>query len=205
MSASNREYRLGAAFVALADTLVEDYDVFDLLDTLAGHCVSLLGVDGVGILLGDVHRELRVAAASNEDAATMGALQLKGDQGPCLDSFSTVAPVSAPDITGSVAAGRWPRFVGPVTELGLFRSVHAVPLRLRGQVIGAMGLFHRAVGEVLAADVALGQALADVATVGILSERARRRGEVLSGQLQSALDSRVVIEQAKASSLRGWA
>lgn len=198
MNAPDRELRVSRAFVALADTLVDDYDVIDLLDKLAAHCVSLLAADAAGILLGDARRELRPVAASSEDANTMELLQLQADQGPCLDCFSTAAPVSVPDITASHdAARRWPQFVEAVARAGAFRSVHALPLRLRGQAIGAMNLFHRQPGPLPEADLALGQALADVATIGILAERAVRHGEVVNEQLQAALNNRVVIEQAK--------
>lgn len=198
MSTPDRERETSQAFVALADTLVDDYDIIDLLDRLAAHCVSLLAADAAGIMLGDARRELRAVAASSEDAETMELLQLQGGEGPCLDCFSTAAPVSVPDITASAdAASRWPRFVGAVIRSGTFRSVHALPLRLRGQAIGALNLFHRDPGPLPAADLLLGQALADVATIGILSERTIRRSEVVNEQLQTALNNRIVIEQAK--------
>jgi GAF domain-containing protein len=194
----DRENQVGQAFVALADTLVDDYDIIDLLDQLAAHAVALLAADAVGILLGDARRELRAVAASSEDAETMELLQLQSDQGPCLDCFSSVAPVSVPDITTSdETARRWPDFVAAVTRTGAFRSVHALPLRLRGQAIGAMGLLCREPGPLPGPDLELGQALADVATIGILSERAIRHGEIVNEQLQTALNHRVVIEQAK--------
>lgn len=197
MSPPDRERQVSRAFVALADTLVDDFDIIDLLVELVEQAVFLLAADAAGILLGDARRELRVVAASSEDAETMELLQLQADQGPCLDCFSTVAPVSIPDIAAGEAAARWPQFVEAVLGRGVYRSVHALPLRLRGQAIGAMNLFHREPGPLPEPDLALGQALADVATIGILSERAIRHGEVLNEQLQSALNSRVVIEQAK--------
>ncbi|WP_232668850.1 GAF and ANTAR domain-containing protein [Pseudonocardia sp. TRM90224] len=191
----NREQQVSAAFVALADTLVDDYDIIDLLDQLVGHCVALLAADAAGLMLGDARRELRIVAASSEDAQTMELLQLQSDEGPCLDSYRTVSQVRVPDL--SAVADRWPQFVAAVAETGLFSSVHAIPLRLRSKAIGVLNLFHRAPGALPEADLALGQALADVATIGILSERAIRRGEVLNEQLQTALTSRVIIEQAK--------
>ncbi len=195
MSHPDREQRVSDAFVALADTLVDDYDIIDLLDRLVAHCVALLAADAAGLLLGDTHNQLRVAAASSEDATTMELLQLQADEGPCLEAYRTVTQVRIPDLPQ--AADRWPRFVAAVTEAGGFASVHAIPLRLRGQAIGALNLFHRNPGPLPESDLALGQALADVATIGILSERAIRRGEVVNEQLQTALNSRVVIEQAK--------
>jgi GAF domain-containing protein len=192
---SDREQLLSRAFVGLADTLVDDYDVIELLDRLVGYSVELLAADATGILLVDSQRTLRVVASSREDAELMELLQLQSDQGPCIECFRTGAPVSVPDLRD--VGGRWPVFVAAVAERGAYRSVHALPLRLRGEAIGTMNLFHRQPGVLPKADLALGQALADVATIGILSERAIRRGEVVAEQLQTALNSRVIIEQAK--------
>jgi GAF domain-containing protein len=195
VSHPDREARVSQAFVALADTLVDDYDIIDLLDQLVAHCVTLLAADAAGIMLGDARQRLRVVAASSEDAHTMDMLQLQADEGPCLECYEAVAQVRVPDLAHVVH--RWPAFTAAAERAGAFRSVHAIPLRLRGQAIGALNLFHTSPGPVPDADLALAQALADVATIGILSERAIRRGEVLSEQLQTALHSRVVIEQAK--------
>ncbi len=190
-----REESVSRAFVTLADTLVDEYDVIDLLDRLAGFCVELLSADAAGIMLGDACRELRAVAASDEAAHVMELLQLQSDEGPCLDCFQTAAPVSVADLTE--AAGRWPTFAAAVAHRGDFRSIHALPLRLRGRAIGALNLFGNVPGPLPELDLALGQALADVATIGILQERAIRRSEVLNEQLQSALNNRVIIEQAK--------
>ncbi|WP_433505389.1 GAF and ANTAR domain-containing protein [Pseudonocardia halophobica] len=192
---ADRERSASHAFVVLADTMVADYDAIDLLDRLIGFCVDLLPAEAAGIVLGDARRELRVVAASSEAAELMELLQLQSDEGPCLDCFQSATPVSVADLTG--AAARWPRFVAAVAERGQFRAVHALPLRLRGQAIGALNLFDREPGSLPEGDLALGQALADVATIGILQERAIRRAEVVNEQLQMALTSRVTIEQAK--------
>jgi GAF domain-containing protein len=180
--------------VTLADTLVDDYDIIDLLDQLVGHSVQLLAADAAGILLADLREQLRPVAVSSEDAETMELLQLQSDEGPCLEAYRGAVQVRIPDLTQ--AAARWPKFVAAARG-GAFASVHAIPLRLRGEAIGALNLFHREVGALPDADLALAQALADVATIGILQERAIRRGEELNEQLQTALHSRVVIEQAK--------
>jgi GAF domain-containing protein len=195
MTRLDREEAVSRAFVALADTLVDDYDVIDLLDQLVAHSVDLLAAQAAGLVLGDSHGHLRVAATSSDAAGLMELLQLQNEQGPCLDCFHSVAPVSVPDL--QEVTERWPAFAGAVEQVGPFRSVHALPLRLRGQTIGSLCLFHRTPGPLPDADLSLGQALADVATIGILQERAIRRGEVVNEQLQTALDSRVVIEQAK--------
>ena len=193
-----RERLLSAAFVGLADTLVDDYDIIDLLDQLVGHSVELLAVDAAGVLLADALRNLRVVASTNEQTEWMELMQLQADEGPCVECFRTGAPVSIADLANlDDAAERWPRFFAALQDRGAFRSVHALPLRLRGEAIGTLNLFDRKPGPLPAADLALGQALADVATIGILSERAVRRGEVVNEQLQTALNNRVVIEQAK--------
>jgi GAF domain-containing protein len=194
-AASGREALLIRAFVELADTLVDDYDIIDLLDRLAGYCVELLAADSAGILLADARRELRVVASTNEQTEWMELLQLQADEGPCVECFRTATPVSVVDL--SEATRRWPRFAAALADRESFRSVHALPLRLRGEPIGTLNLFHRRAGSLPAADLALGQALADTATIGILSERAINRGEVLNEQLQTALNSRIIIEQAK--------
>ena len=188
---TEREELISRAFVTLADSLIDEYDVIDLLDRLAGFCVQLLPADAAGIVLGDARRELRAVAASDEAAHVMELLQLQSNEGPCLDCFQSAAPVSVADL--AQASSRWPTFVAAVEQRGDFRSVHALPLRLRGRAIGALNLFGGVPGPLPELDLALGQALADVATIGILQERAIRRGEVLNEQLQSALNSRVII------------
>ena len=197
MSAADagREALLINAFVGLADTLVDDYDVIDVLDRLAGYSVQLLAAESVGILLADAQATLRVVASTNEQTEWMELLQLQAHEGPCVECFHTGAPVNVADL--AAAAARWPTFVAALRERGACGSVHALPLRLRGQAIGTLNLFHGAPGPLPAADLSLGQSLADIATIGILQERAIRRGEVLTEQLQAALNSRVIIEQAK--------
>lgn len=198
-AAQSRETLLIKAFVELADTLVDDYDVIALLDRLAGYCVELLAADAAGILLADSHGNLRVVASTNEQTAWMELLQLQADEGPCVECFRNAAAVSVVDLADTTR--RWPQFTTALAAIDdgsePYRSVHALPLRLRGEPIGALNLFHRQAGPLPPADLALGQALADVATIGILSERAINRGEVLNEQLQAALNSRVIIEQAK--------
>jgi GAF domain-containing protein len=192
---SGRETLLIEAFVVLADTMVDDYDVIDLLDRLVAYSVELLAADAAGILLADAVGDLRVVASSNEQTDWMELMQLQADEGPCVECFRTGAPVSIEDLAG--AAQGWPRFVAAVQERRAYRSVHALPLRLRGDASGTLNLFHQLPGPLPVADLALGQGLADVATIGILSERAIRRGEIVNEQLQLALNSRIIIEQAK--------
>ncbi len=196
-STEDRERQVASTFVALADSLVADYDVIELLTLLVGRCVELLGADAAGIMLADPTGQLRLVASSSEDARLIELMQLQADQGPCLDCYRTAAAVKVADLAD--AGGRWDRFVAAVLSSGAqpLRSVHSLPLRLRGSAIGALNMFRRRPGEMPEMDLALGQALADVATIAILQERAIRRAEVLNEQLQSALTSRVIIEQAK--------
>jgi len=192
---NGRERQLIRAFVGLADTLVDDYDIIDLLDRLVGYSVDLLAAEAAGILLADARRNLRVVASTNEQSEWIDLMQLQADEGPCVDCIRTGLPVSIVDLSG--AASRWPRFGAALRERAAYGSVHALPLRLRGEAIGALNLFHGQAGALPDADLALGQALADVATIGILQERAIQRGEVLNEQLQTALNNRIIIEQAK--------
>jgi GAF domain-containing protein len=196
----DRERLLADAFVGLADTLVDDYDVIDVLDRLVGHSVSLLAADAAGILLVDLQGRLRVVASSSEESDWTELMQIQADEGPCVECVRTGRPVTITDL--DAAEARWPRFAAALRKCSSpgearYRSVHALPLRLRGEAIGGMNLFHTRPGPLPEADLRLGQALADIATIGILQERTIRQGEVLTEQLQHALNTRVGIEQAK--------
>ncbi len=185
---------LSDTFVDLADTMVADFDVIDFLHLLTDRSVALLGASAAGVVLTDPRGELRLAAASSEEAGLLELFQLQNDQGPCLECFRTGRPVTAADLAGP--APRWPRFAQAAMQAG-FRTVEALPMRLRGQVIGALNLFRAEPGPLEAAELRIGQALADVATIGLLHERNVRRRETVAEQLQAALNSRVIIEQAK--------
>jgi GAF domain-containing protein len=187
------EIQLADVFVEMADTLVDDFDVIDFLHVLTERCVHLLGVSAAGLLLTDQQGTLQVVAASSERTRLLELFQLQTDQGPCVDCFRTGRPVSVVDLT---TAGRWPRFAAAAAEVG-FASVHAVPMRLRAEVIGALNLFDIHPGALDEGKLRIGQALADVATIGLLQQRAIHRRDTLTEQLQTALNSRVLIEQAK--------
>ncbi|MGW6276997.1 GAF and ANTAR domain-containing protein [Kribbella sp. NPDC055071] len=190
----SREQRLAEVFIELADTLVDDYDVLDLLHTLCERSVELLQADAAGLILADQRGLLHVMASTTEEARLLELFVLQNDEGPCLDCYSTGEQMV--NIELDEVADRWPRFWSATIAAG-YRSTHAIPMRLRGQVIGAMNLFCADRVTLSDADVALGQALCDIATVGLLQERTVRRGEVLAEQLQSALNSRILLEQAK--------
>jgi hypothetical protein len=185
--------RLSATFVELADTLVADFDVLDFLHLLTTRCTELLDVTATGVLLADPVGDLRVMAASSEQVWLLELFQLQNDQGPCLDCYRSGQPVSVPNL--SAAEARWPRFTPEARRRG-FTAVVALPMRLRHDVIGAMNLFSSTPG-LDSADAQIAQALADVATIGILQHRAQRQADSVVTQLQTALDSRVLIEQAK--------
>jgi GAF domain-containing protein len=189
-----RELSLAETFVLLADTLVDDYDVVDLLHRLVACCVDLLGVSAAGLLLDDQRGNLAVMATSSEETRLLEIFQIQSNEGPCLDCVRGGAPVTSADLGAD--RSRWPLFVPVALQAG-FRSVTAVPLRLRSQTIGGLNLFQAAAGPVPAADQLLAQALADVATIGILHERSHHESALVASQLQHALNSRVVIEQAK--------
>jgi GAF domain-containing protein len=187
------EVELADVFVEMADTLVDDFDVIEFLHVMTERCVQLLGVSAAGLLLTDGQDTLQVVAASSERTRLLELFQLQADQGPCVECFRTGQPVSVADLP---SARRWPRFTAAAAEVG-FAAVHAVPMRLRTEVIGALNFFDTKPGAVDADKLRIGQALADVATIGLLQQRAIHRRDVLTEQLQTALNSRVLIEQAK--------
>lgn len=189
-----REEKINDAFVRVAGTLIDDYDVVDLLSTLMNTCTELLDVQAGGILLTDTTGGLELVASTSEEAETVEVMTVAAGAGPCVDSYTTGTVVSVPDI--NVDAEPWPRFKRTALEQG-FRAAHAIPLRLHGQVIGAMNLMSTEAGALSDRDSRLAQALADVAAVGIVHERNFRHPAAISAQLHLALDTRVLIEQAK--------
>ena len=188
--------RLAETFVELADTLVGGFDLMEFLHLLTERCVEILEVDAAGLLLADGRGALQLVAASTDQARLVELFQIQVDQGPCLDSYRTGVPVVVHDIATADAAAKWPRFAAAAAEMG-FAHVHAIPMRLRDQIIGTLNLFGSAPNGLDPAVARVARALVDVATIGILQERAAREQELVAGQLQVALNSRVVIEQAK--------
>ena len=193
-SSGDRQQKVERMFVLLADTLAEDFDINDVLDHLAHACVDLIGATAAGILLADPDTTLRVVAASDESSHLLEVFQLQGRSGPCLDAYATGRPVEAPDLND--VANRWPEFVERATALG-FASVHAFPMRLRSEVIGAVNLFHATSTTLAPEGASIAQALADIATISVIQMRLMRERVAVADQLQLALNSRIVIEQAK--------
>jgi GAF domain-containing protein len=185
---------LTTTLVELADTLVEDFDVVDLLTLLVDRCVAILDIAAAGLMLVAPEGDLRLAASSSEAMRVVELFELQSEEGPCLDCHRIGEPVLNEDL--AAVNGRWPTFAPVAYEAG-FRAVHAIPMRLRRRIIGALNLFDTETRPLSAADARAGQALADMATIAILQHRAALEAQTITEQLNSALTSRVLIEQAK--------
>jgi GAF domain-containing protein len=190
----SREALLARTLVELTDTLVGDFDVVELLSVLTDRCVDVLDVAAAGLMLVAPEGDLRVMASSSEAMRVLELFELQAQEGPCLDCYRTGVPVVNQNLV--TLDGRWPRFAAEALAAG-FHSVHALPMRLRGTIIGALNLFHINAGEMRQADVDAAQALADVATIAILRHRDSVEAQLVNQQLQMMLDSRILIEQAK--------
>ena len=190
----SREAAVSRAFVALASTLANGYDVVDLLTELTTDCARLLDVSSAGLLLADTHGALHLLAASSDATRQVEIFQLQREEGPCLECYRTGEPVVVENL--GEAVDRWPQFVPAALAAG-FASVHALPMRLRDTTLGTLGLFGTKVGALNDDDVLLGQAFADVASVALIQDRAAADSAAVREQLQVALTSRVTLEQAK--------
>ena len=190
----NREQLVSKVFVELADTLVDNFDALDILHTLTERTVELLEADAAGIILSDQQGGLQAVASTSHEAGLLEVFVLQNAEGPCLDCFHTGEPII--NVGLAEARRRWPRFSQATAQLG-YRSTHALPLRLRSEVIGAMNLFCVTRTEISTEDLALAQALADVATIALLQERLVSEKHLLAEQLQYALNNKVLVEQAK--------
>lgn len=189
-----REVRIAQAFVKLADTLVDEFDLTEFLHTLVDQCVDLLDVGAAGVVLADKGGGVRMAAASSERAGLLELFAADTQDGPCIECVRVGRPVVSADLQAD--ADKWPRFAA-AAELCGFRTAYALPMRLRRQPVGALSLLSALADGVQVMSSQLGQALADVATIAILQQRAIDTATVLTEQLQTALNTRVVIEQAK--------
>ncbi|MHC3469536.1 GAF domain-containing protein [Streptomyces sp. 7R007] len=198
-----REQRLAEIFVELADSLIDDFDVIDLLQRLSARCVELLDVQAAGIMLADGQGALQVVAASDERTHLLELFALQHDQGPCVECFRTRQPRTNIDLTDTAATADWPGFAARARDTG-YVATHALPLRLRQRIVGALNLFQSAPGTLGEEDVTLAQAMADVATVAILQQRTLEQAHVENSQLQTVLTSRVLIEQVKGMLAERW-
>ena len=191
---ADRERGVTEAFMSLANSLVDEFDVVDLLSGLAADCARLLDIASAGVLLADRRRVLHVVAASSEATRNLELFQLQREQGPCLDCYQDGAPVAVADLREH--AQRWPQFVEAAAAAG-FASVHALPMRLHRNTLGTLGLFGAQVGALSDEDLNLAQALAHVGSVAVVHGNNVADASAVADQLQAALDSRVVLEQAK--------
>jgi GAF domain-containing protein len=194
MQGSTKEVLLARTFVDLVDTLVDDFDVVELLTLVTDRCVEVLDVTAAGLMLVAPEGDLRVVAFSSEAVRVVELFELQSEEGPCLDAYRSGAAIVNLDLTK--LSSRWPNFAPVAIDAG-FRSVHALPMRLRGVIIGALNLFRADDGDMEEFEVVAAQALADVATIAILHHRAASEAQVVNEQLTLALNSRIVIEQAK--------
>jgi GAF domain-containing protein len=188
-----REAVLARAFVRLADTLASDFDVVDFLHGLSADSVEILRAEAAGVMLADPRGGLRLIASSDERMRLLELFELQGAQGPCLDAFSSGRAVQA---GAADSRARWPAFAPRASGAG-FQLMCAVPLRVRAHVIGALNLFRGSDQPFTGPEMEIAQAMAEMAAIGLIQERALRERSLLTEQLQAALNSRVVIEQAK--------
>lgn len=189
-----REHHLVDTFVALADSLVDEFDVVDVLQQLVDECIALFDAAAAGILLLSPAGHLEVIASTSERSELIELMQLRVGEGPCVTAATTGSVVSVADLRE--IDERWPTFAAEARSSG-YASIHSIPLRLRDSTIGSLNLFRDDVGELNTADAVAAQALADIATISILQQRLIEESELARSQLQRALDSRVIIEQAK--------
>jgi GAF domain-containing protein len=198
-----REQQLTRAFVQVADTLTDDFDVIDFLQQLCARCVELLDVAAAGVLLADSGDDLQLLAASDERARLLELFALQNDQGPCVACYTSGRARTGIDLTDPKVTGDWPRFADRARADG-FTIAHALPLRLRGRVIGTLGLFQTGRTPLDDADIALAQALADMATISLMQQRTVDHAHTEAANLQYALSSRVILEQVKGILAERW-
>ncbi len=191
---STHDELLFATLIELADTTITGFDLMSLADRLVGACVEVLGVTAAGIMLADQDSSLRVFASTDEEARMLELFELQNNDGPCLDAFRTGRAVEGVDL--SLFTARWPRFAAAALSAGI-KTAYGVPMRLRDQTIGALNLFLAGTEPFGFHELEVARVMADMATIGIINHWSIRNQEVLTGQLQSALNTRVIIEQAK--------
>jgi hypothetical protein len=190
----SREHEIIRSFVDLSNELVDDYDIVEMMSQLTAHCASLLDISSAGMLLADASGVLHLMASSSERTHHLEVFQLQRDEGPCLDCYRDGQAVKVADL--AEARERWPQFVAAALDVG-FMSVHALPMRLKGEILGTLGLFGEEPGALHSDDLDLAQALVHVACVAIVNERSANDRAAINDQLQHALTSRIAVEQAK--------
>jgi GAF domain-containing protein len=191
---TSRDQAIVQSLIDIADNLVDNFDVVDLLTGLADRCVQLLGVSAAGVMLVSPSGELRLVASSNEAMELVELFELQADEGPCLDAFRTGKRVEHENLRSGT--GRWPTFATVALNAG-FRSVFALPLRLRDTTIGSLNLFNVGENRMDESDVMIAQGFADLATISVLQHGVVTQAQRVNEQLSSALATRIVIEQAK--------
>ncbi|GHB75182.1 GAF domain-containing protein [Streptomyces xanthochromogenes] len=198
-----REQQLSQIFLDVADTLVADFDIIEFLQRFTENCARLLGVDAAGILLADEEGHLRLLAASDENTRLLEVFATQHEQGPCVDCYHSGLTRLDIDLTDPDTTHAWPQFATAAQKIG-YTTTNAFPLRLRESVIGALGLFQNVPAPLGEEDLLLAQALADMATIGILQQRTLAHSEVERSQLQYALTSRIILEQVKGILAERW-
>jgi GAF domain-containing protein len=194
MDGMTREADVVRSLVEMADTLVDDYDVVDLLTGLTDRCVGLLAVSAAGVMLASPSGGLSLVASSSEAMRLVELFELQAQEGPCLDAFRTGERVDQEDLLAG--SGPWPRFSTAAVRAG-FQSAVALPLRLREVTLGALNLLSATRAPIADADLIVARAFADLAALSILQHRSSTEAHRLNEQLSAALTSRIVIEQAK--------
>lgn len=192
--ATEPDVRLSHVFVELADTLTDDFDLLDFLTRLCSRLSDLLGADAAGVIAIDAQGVMRIMASSTEQMRVLELFEVQNAEGPCLDALRSRQAVT--NVALADADTRWPRFA-PLARDDGFALVHAFPMRLRDDVVGVVNVFAADAGGLTHEQALVAQAMTDIATIGLLQERALREGRVLTDQLQYALTARVVVEQAK--------
>ncbi|MGW0903191.1 ANTAR domain-containing protein [Streptomyces sp. NPDC002853] len=190
----SREQHIARTFVELADTLVEDFDVIDFLHQMTVRCQELLDVTDAAVFLAHPNLNLHSPAPCDPSPALQDVVDAACRQGPAVDAHRTTRPVASLRLVD--AAARWPQFTPHLLNAG-YTLATALPMRLRQDNIGSLLLLHTGDRALNPDDLALAQALADAATIGLIQARTIRQQHTVNEQLHGALQSRIIIEQAK--------
>lgn len=190
----NRETWLAETLVELADTSASEFVDTEYLRTLASRLRILLAPAEIGLIIGAERGRPRLAAATSDRTRDLVTFELQHDDGPCVRAYRNGETVLNQDVSG--AEQPWPRFAEKARAVGV-RFASALPMRRHADIVGAVGILDARGSTVSAQDIALARTLAEAATIGLRQQRALEVSTQRSTQLQHALDSRIVIEQAK--------